>query len=261
MKITVIFPTKNQTAKLVTNILEKGIPYYDSLGITYDFIIVSDASDEPNQRAMEEAMKSMPAQVKLLPYENHPGKGHNVQKGILAATGDYVMFMDADFATDLHAFEKMLPLLSQYDCLIATRHSKEATIVGKQPLTRRVISWISRKLIHLRFHFKGISDTQCGYKLFRTDVAKVIAKRQIIDGFAFDVEYLYFLSLNGFSIHEVPVIWKDDPDSTMHSPLKTSLKFYKDMGRIKRNKKAYLLSPEEKASLMRKSLQKGNEKE
>jgi dolichyl-phosphate beta-glucosyltransferase len=250
MKISVVFPVKNQTAKLLQNIFDKAVPYYDSLkDVTYEFLICYDGSDEPNQKAMEEAAKGFPLQIKLLPYENHKGKGHNVQRGFAAASGDYVMFMDADFSTDLHALEKMLPILPSADCFIGTRHGKGGVITTKQTLLRRLISFASRWMIKGKFHFTGLSDTQCGYKLFRTDVAKAMAKKEIIDGFAFDVEELYFLQLNGFKTVEVPVVWSDDPDSTLGNPVKTSLAFYKDMMKIKKNKKNYLLSAEERKAL------------
>lgn len=253
MKITVVFPVKNQTAKLLANIEKMALPYYDSLkNITYEFLICSDGSDEPNQKAMEEAAKKFPLQIKLLSYENHKGKGHNVQRGLLEASGDYVMFMDADFATDLHALDTILPLINTADGFIGTRHGKGGVIVTKQTASRRFISSCSRKIIAHKFHFHDITDTQCGYKLFRSDVAKAMAKKEIIDGFAFDVEELYFLALNGFKVVEVPVVWKDDSDSTISHPLKTSVAFYQDLRRIRKNKKNYLLSPEEKEALRRK---------
>jgi dolichyl-phosphate beta-glucosyltransferase len=249
MKISVVLPVKNQTAKLVNNLKSKVLPYYDSLGIDYEVLIVSDGSDEPNQNAMILAMESMPKQVKLVPYENHKGKGHNVQRGFLAASGDYVMFMDADMATDLHTLEKILPEIEKYDAFIASRHCPEAHILTRQTLTRRFISWMSRKMIKDRFHFTGLHDTQCGYKIFKTNVGKLLAKKQHIDGFAFDVEYLYILQLNGLKVKEVPCNWTDDPDSSIGHPLKTSFAFYKEMKAIKKAKASYLFSEEEKKSL------------
>ena len=195
----------------------------------------------------------MPLQVKLLPYEDIPGKGHGVEKGILAATGDYVLFMDADFATDIHILDSILPQITHYDCFIASRHSKGSKILTKQSFVRRLTSWGARFIVRHKFHLQGIHDTQCGFKLFRLNVAKEMAKRQIINGFAFDVEYLYFLQLNGFSIKEIPATWTDDPSSTVSSPLKTSLRFYKDLVKIKKNKKNYLLSSEEKEKLSQKN--------
>ncbi len=254
MKLDIIFPVRNQTAKLLKNIEEKGIPYFDSLGITYDILIVYDNSNEASRKAMEEGIKRFPLQVKLVPFEDIPGKGHNVKKGFLAATGDYVMFMDADFATDLHTLDAILPIITKYDCFIASRHSKESKILTKQSFMRRLTSWGSRFLIRHKFHLgKDIHDTQCGFKVFRRDIAQEVARRQIIDGFAFDVEYLYFYRLNGFSIKEVPTIWEDDPNSTITSVFKTSMKFYKDLRRIKKNKKNYILDQETKNKLLKNS--------
>lgn len=246
MKLSVIFPVKNQTAKLIENLRKIGLPYYDKLGIPYEFLIVSDGSDEPNQKALELALKDLPDTVKLLPYENKLGKGHNVQKGFLAAQGDYVMFMDADFATDLSTLEKILPEIDRYDAFCASRHCAGAEILSKQSFSRRVISGLSRLLIHQRFHFKDLHDTQCGYKLFRADVAKLLAKKQKIDGFAFDVEYLYMLQLNGYTYKEVPCVWKDDPSSSMGNPLKASIKFFFDMGQVKKHKDSYVFTQAER---------------
>lgn len=252
MKLDIVIAVKNQTAKLLDHLENIGIPYFDSLGVAYDILIVSDHSDEPSQKALEEGMKKMPLQVKLLPYEDIPGKGHGVEKGILAATGDYVLFMDADFATDVHILDSILPQITHYDCFIASRHSKGSKILTKQSFVRRLTSWGARFIVRHKFHLQGIHDTQCGFKLFRLNVAKEMAKRQIINGFAFDVEYLYFLQLNGFSIKEIPATWTDDPSSTVSSPLKTSLRFYKDLVKIKKNKKNYFLSSEEKEELSQK---------
>lgn len=249
MKLDIVIAVKNQTAKLLEHLEKIGIPYFDSLGITYDILIVSDHSSEPEQNALKEGMKKMPLQVKLLPYEDIAGKGHGVKKGFLAADGDYVLFMDADFATDIKTLEKILPIINKYDGFIASRHSKESKILTKQTFIRRITSWGARFIVKHKFHLQGIHDTQCGFKLFKRDIAQEMARRQIIDGFAFDVEYLYFMQLNGFKVKEIPVTWTDDPSSTVGSPLKTSLKFYKDLKKIKKNKKNYLLEESKRKEL------------
>ena len=63
--------------------------------------------------------------------------------------------------------------------------------------------------------------------------------KQIINDFAFDVEYLYYAKLNNIKAYEIPVIWKDDRGSTV-SPFRSSKKFLKDMKKIKKNKANYL---------------------
>jgi len=249
MKLSYVFPVRNQSEKLLKNLFEKGIPHFDALGITYECLIVYDGSNEKEKKIMEEASKSFPLQVKLVDYENCSGKGHNVQKGLLNANGDYVLFMDADFATDLDTIKKILPEINKYDCFFASRHCKGAKINTKQTIKRRFVSFCSRILIKMKFHFNGIHDTQCGYKLFRTNIAKEMARKQIIDRFAFDVEYFYFLKLNGFSWKEVPCIWTDDADSTIGHASRHSRDFMEDMHRIKKNKKNYILSAGEKKLL------------
>ena len=245
MKFSVIFPCKNQSAKLLKNIREKGLPFFDALGITYEFLIVIDGSDQKNRKEMEDGLKDLPLQVKLVPFEDTLGKGHNVKHGIFEASGDCVLFMDADFATDLNVLKAMLQDFENYEGFIASRNLKESVIIREQPLLRRLMGRFSRALIRSRFGFQ-YRDTQCGFKMFKTKLAKEMAKRQIIDGFAFDVEYLYFLKLNGFRVKEYPCVWNDDEDSSISTPLKTSLRFWKDLGRIKKNKKNYFLTNAEK---------------
>ncbi|OPZ32431.1 MAG: Glycosyl transferase family 2 [Tenericutes bacterium ADurb.BinA155] len=251
MKIDVIIPVRNQTEKLLRNLASDIIPYFDGTGLAYDILICADHSSQEELEKLQKGLASMPAQVKLLPYEDKPGKGWAVQKGILASDGDYVLFMDADLSTDLHVFDTIKLDLGKYDAFIGSRDVKGAIITEKQTFVRRITHWGAKTVIKNKFHLKTLHDTQCGYKIFRSNVAKLMAKHQIIAGFAFDVEYCYFLSLNGFSIKEVPVQWENDPDSSV-SPFKASLNFYKALGKIKKNKKNYLLSDAEWASLGRK---------
>jgi dolichyl-phosphate beta-glucosyltransferase len=245
MKLSIILPVRNQSAKLLKNLQERILPFFDATGLVYEVLIESDSSDEINEKMLDEAMPKLPLQVKRIPYEDTRGKGYAVKRAIEASSGDYVLFMDADLSTDLKAFKTIQPELGKYDAFIASRHSKGSQITCKQTLLRRLTSWGSRKLIRLMFHMKGIEDTQCGYKCFRRNVALSMAAHQIVTGFAFDVEYVYFLYVNGFKIKTVPVSWANDPDSTVNA-FKASKAFYKDLRRIKKNRKHYLLSPREK---------------
>jgi|GEM_PF-411377 len=250
MKISVIFPCKNQFDKLIPLLKEKVIPYYDSIkGLTYDVWLINDHSSQEQFDLIQREMPSLPGHVHLCSNESLPGKGFAVKCGVEHADGDYCMFMDADLSTDLSAFDSIYPQIQSFDAFFASRNSEGSVVNPKQKGLRRLAHSVSRRLIRHKFHFKGIDDTQCGYKVFRTDVAKEMAKRQIVNGFAFDVEYAYFLQLNGFRIKNVPVIWRNDADSSVKSLSKATKVFLKDLRRIKKNKKAYLLSEEEKAGL------------
>ena len=246
MKLTVVIPCKNQSQQLFDNIVKVGLPYFGSLEIDYEFLLVIDGSNEENVSIANERMKEMPSNVRLAEYEAKVGKGHNVKHGFLEAKGEYVMFMDADFATDLHVFDSILPEIDKYDGFIASRHCKGAKILRKQTLIRRFVSAMSRFLIiTVNFHFP-FKDSQCGYKVFRKDLAQEMARRQITERFAFDVEYLWFCKLNGFRIKEVPCVWNDGEVSTIKNARRVSMDFMKDMKLIKKNKKNYILNAQER---------------
>ncbi|MCI1244937.1 MAG: glycosyltransferase [Bacilli bacterium] len=248
MKLSIIIPVKNQSAKLLDHLKKELFPYFNGKKLDYEVIVCSDASDRENQRILEEAMPSLPKNVFLLPYEPTKGKGHAVQRGLLEATGDYSLFLDADFATDLKAFDRIEPRLSEYGAFIGSRNVKGSRILTRQSPLRRILHWGSRTLIRSMFGLK-VHDTQCGFKLFRSDVGREIARHQRTLGFAFDAEYCYFLKLNGIETLEIPVVWSDDPDSSVKNPLQTSWLFFKDLRRIKKRRKSYVLAPKEREGL------------
>jgi dolichyl-phosphate beta-glucosyltransferase len=115
MKISIVIPCKNQTETCFENIEKVGLPYFNSLGVDYEFLVVLDGSDDKNVSLAEVLIGKFDEHVKILPRENKLGKGHNVKHGFLEADGDYIMFMDADFATDLHIMERILPEIENYD--------------------------------------------------------------------------------------------------------------------------------------------------
>ena len=232
MKLSIVIPCYNESKDIAKNceIIKK---HLEDIKQDYELILVNDGSKD-NTKEVIEAIPD----VKALSYEPNRGKGGAVKYGIENATGEYVLFMDADLSTDLSAIEKFLKLAPNYDMVIGSRHTKDSVIKKKQPALRVFIGWCCRKLVNMKFHFK-FKDTQCGFKAMRTDIAKKIVAKQVVNNFAFDVEYLYIAKLNNLSIYEMGVIWADDRGSTV-SPLKSSIKFFKDLSFIKKHKKTYL---------------------
>jgi len=232
MKLSIIVPCYNESKDIIKNteiIKEK----LKELHQDYELILVNDGSKDNTKEVIE----SIPG-VRALSYDVNRGKGGAVKYGIEAATGDYVLFMDADLSTDLEAIKRVTDLADQYDMIIGSRHAKDSVIKKKQPALRVFIGWCCRQLVNMKFHF-NFKDTQCGFKAMRSDVAKKIVAKQQVTNFAFDVEYLYIAKLNNLSIHEMGITWSDDRGSTV-SPLKSSIKFFKDISFIKKHKKEYL---------------------
>ena len=232
MKLSIVIPCYNEAKDIAKNV-DIVKTYLKEHNISYELLLVNDGSKD----STKEVIESIP-DVKALSYDINRGKGGAVKYGIENATGDYLLFMDADLSTDLSAIEKMLELAPNYDFVLGSRHAKDSVIKKKQPLLRVFIGWCCRQLVNLKFHFH-FKDTQCGFKAMKMDVAKKIASKQVVNNFAFDVEYIYIAKLNNLSIAEMGVIWSDDRGSTV-SPFKSSVKFFKDLSFIKRHKKTYL---------------------
>ena len=207
-------------------------------GFDFDIVVVNDGSKDNTKEVIEHIEGIYPVS-----YEPNQGKGNAVREGLRYSIEklncDYVIFMDADMSTDLSAINKCLDILeSGVEVVIGSRHDKDSDIRIKQPFKRRFVSKCSRIIIGSMFHFK-VKDTQCGFKGMNKEAARVMVDKSKMNGFSFDVEYLYIAKLNKISYKSFPVIWSDDRGSTV-KVFKSSVRFFKDLFKIKRNKKLYL---------------------
>ena len=237
MKLSIVIPCYNEAKDITSNVL-KVKDYLKKNEIDHELLVVNDGSKD-NTKAVIEAIPGITA----LSYEKNRGKGGAVKYGIENATGDYVLFMDADLSTDISAIKEVVELAPNYDLIIGSRHAKGSVIKKKQPFMRVFIGRCCRLLVRMLFHTK-LKDTQCGFKAMRADVAKKIANKQLVTNFAFDVEYIYIAKLNKLSMYELGITWSDDRGSTV-SPIKSSLKFFRDIFFIRRHKKSYFFDKEE----------------
>lgn len=236
--ISIILPAYNED-KCIKDSLNKLRQYLNNID-EYDFhiVVVNDGSKDKT----DEVVKAID-DVHLVSYTPNKGKGGAVKEGLKYSLDvlkcDYMIFMDVDLSTDLKAIIKTINLLKEgHQFVIGSRYDKESQIIVKQSFRRRIISKLSRIIISCMFSFK-IKDTQCGFKGMDKEVATMLIDKSQINDFSFDVEYLYIAKLNGYKFISIPVIWKDDRDSKV-SPIKTSIRFFKDLFKIKRNKKQYL---------------------
>ena len=165
--------------------------------------------------------------------ENHKnvGKGYSIAKGMLRASGDIVLFLDADHSTHIGQVEKLLPYFDLgFDVVIGSRRMK-TSIVEKSPWYRQLMSHLFNLSVRL-ISINGISDTQCGFKAYRRAAAHNIAKKQRIYGFGFDVEHLYIAKKSGFKIKEVAIEWRHC-DGSKVGPIGDSIAMFLDLIRIR----------------------------
>jgi dolichyl-phosphate beta-glucosyltransferase len=239
--ISIIIPCFEEMANLQKGVLDKVNNYLTRKKHSYEVIIVDDGSKDGSVDFIEEYVKDNP-KFKLI-KNSHSGKAGAVTAGMLKATGDLTLFTDMDQATPIEEIEKLLPFFEEgYDVVIGSR----AKTRKGSPLIRRFISRANMILRKLIVGVTDITDTQCGFKMFKASVAKdLFGKVSYIHGgfkhingssvsSGFDVELLYIAEKMGNKIKEVPVKWLY-VETRRVNPVKDSLDGVNELIKIKRN--------------------------
>lgn len=162
------------------------------------------------------------------------GKGRDVRLGILTARGRYRLFMDADLATPLHYLDDAHRLMQQnVDLAIAVRNGWAIHTSWR----RRFMSTLGNVLVQTSL-LPGISDTQCGFKVFRADVAEAVFRRMTILGWGFDLEILAIARRLGYHVATIPAPDWQDPKGRQaglsgDSAARASVQVLRDLLRVR----------------------------
>jgi dolichyl-phosphate beta-glucosyltransferase len=211
--ISLILPAYNEVAVVETT-LSEAIAYFRGRRWTYQIIVAADGADGTRESARRFAAGDPCVQVIGEPTRR--GKGRGIREAMRLAAGEIVGFADVDNKVPIGEFDKLEPALREgYDVVIGSRGLPDSRIERRQPWYRRLGARGFYHFMHLVVGMPGIEDTQCGFKFFPRSVAKDLFARQQIDGYMFDVEILALAQRLGYRIKEVPIRWRDDPDSRL----------------------------------------------
>jgi dolichyl-phosphate beta-glucosyltransferase len=204
----------------------------NDFGMEYEIIVVDDGSSDGTGRIVDRIAKDV-RNARLVRYETNRGKGHALRTGVLVTKGDFVLVMDADLSTPMDELRKLMPYLSEggFDIAIGSRALALSDIIKKQPWWRRGMGKTFNRIVKALV-IGGFSDTQCGFKLFKGEIARGLFREAKIDRFAYDVEILALAKKNGYGIKEVPIRWINSPESRV-DPVKDSLQMLADLIRIR----------------------------
>ncbi len=228
--LSIVIPAYNEAERLPET-LASVQEYLGKQSFTAEVLVVDDGSKDATVAKVAELQKTFP-ELQIITNAENKGKGGVVRQGMLAATGEHRLFMDADHSTPITELDKLLPFIGKFDVIIGSRYLKKDSIKLKQPLVRRLVSRIGNMLIQ-RSVLPGIVDTQCGFKLFCAEAAQNAFTRQSMNGWAFDVEVLTICRLHNCTIKEVAVDWYDDADSKLRAT-HAAARSFQDLNIIKR---------------------------
>jgi len=232
LELTVVVPAYNEDHRLAA-----GMRRLDAAVMAgavdlerTELVVVDDGSGDHTAAVAEKLLAPLPHhRVVRLPFNQ--GKGAAVRAGIASARTPFVAFMDADMAIDPLAIPLLLEGLEQNDVVVGSRALADS-MVETTYVVRTLISRLFNEVVTTGTGL-GLKDTQCGFKAFRTPVARLLFHLVRIDRFAFDVEVLARARRLGLEIGEVPVHWKHVEGSTVH-PLHDSVTMVTDVYRSRR---------------------------
>ncbi|MCD4751920.1 MAG: glycosyltransferase family 2 protein [Anaerolineaceae bacterium] len=229
--LSLIFPAHNEEQR-IPNALEKAIAFLNQQEFTGEIIVVENGSSD---RTYEVACGYQDHFENLIVLKTEArGKGIAVQTGMLAASGDYRMFLDVDLSMPIEGVSNFIPPLleKEVDIAISTREGIDSNRIG-EPDYRHFMGRIFNTLIRILIMPK-FQDSQCGFKCFRGNVAEDLFKHQTVSGMAFDSEILYIALMRDYKIKEIGIDWYFDTDSRVRLVLDT-IEMIRDTFHIKQN--------------------------
>lgn len=238
--LSVIIPSYNEETRL-PNTLNNAVQFLSQKPFQSEIIVVDDGSQDQTFQIASSFLSSQNSPNQTISYQiiknsKNLGKGQSIRNGVAKARGLLILFTDADDSTPIEELDKFIPLMKpqgKNDIVIGSRHLKESSILVHQPWHRKLLGRSANLLIQLLL-LPGITDTQCGFKLFNANIAKDLFAKTFLPRWGFDMEILFLARKMGYQILEVPVTWLNSSTSRLR-PVKDGLKTLKELLEIKLN--------------------------
>lgn len=233
IKLSIIIPAYNEADRIVPT-LSHTVNYLDGQSYASEVIVVSDGSRDNTVAVVENFSTNAHVSLRALEYKPNQGKGYAVKYGMIRARGQIIMFMDADYAVPITYCEQGIALINQgYDIAIASRALSGSKVKARQNLPRE----LSAKLYtFIQNCYLGINfpDTQCGFKLFKHEVAQHLFQQQRLNSVIFDPEILWLAQKNRYRITQFPVEWTHIENSRIqYDNIRKSIFVFQELLRIK----------------------------
>jgi dolichyl-phosphate beta-glucosyltransferase len=233
-RLSLVIPAFNEASR-IEKTLEGALAFLDANYPSSELLLVDDGSTDATAEIATRVAASNPRlRVTTIP---HAGKAAAVRAGMTRASGDYVVFSDADLATPLRYLSDFIAAADAgNDVVIGSREGLGARRLG-EPWYRHKMGRAFNFLVQFLV-LRGIEDTQCGFKLFRREAAAAVLPKAMlyrdakeVTGprvTAFDVEFLVVARKLGYAVISIPVEWTYGSGSKVN-PLRDTLQNGRDI--------------------------------
>lgn len=205
--ISIVIPAYNEQSRLPETV-RRIEEYLAGAGWEFHEILIVDDGSTDQTAAVAEGFAKTNPNIRVLRNPGNRGKGYSVRHGMLEACAEWRLLTDADLSAPIEELDKLWAAVKggNVPVAIGSRALDRSLIGVHQPGIRETAGRFFNGVMRLAVGLK-IADTQCGFKLFRADVAQEVFSRQRLERFGFDVEVLYIADRSGHRIAEVPVRW------------------------------------------------------
>jgi glycosyltransferase involved in cell wall biosynthesis len=228
--LEVVIPVYNEEGQLAASV-ERVLEHLRTMPWSFRVTVADNASTDQTAIIARRLSHAHP-EVSVV-HLAEKGRGRALKRVWSASESDVLVYMDVDLSTDLAALLPLVaPLVSGHsDLAIGSRLARHSRVErgAKRELISRSYNLLLRQALRARF-----SDAQCGFKAIRRDAARELLPLVQDNAWFFDTELLVVAERAGLRIHEVPVDWVDDPDSSV-DVVRTAIDDLKGMVRLGRS--------------------------
>jgi dolichyl-phosphate beta-glucosyltransferase len=224
-RLSIVIPCYNEEKRLEPTLSQSLAAVRKSFSRPFEVIFVDDGSTDGTKDILQAAGRAFhPLPIVTLSYAPNRGKGYAVRTGVLAARGDKVVVMDADFSIELEETSRFLEKLDQVEVAIGTKKHAQTQSLRRQNFTRRFLgkgfTVLTDWLLGLRY-----TDITCGLKGFQAAAGKDIFRRQRLERWSYDAESLFLARRLGYRVVEIPIRWHHVEGSKVSTALDVARSF------------------------------------
>ena len=213
LALAIIIPAYNEERRLPPT-LEKISAWLRGKSLPAEILVVDDGSTDATARVVADFAPRLPG-LRLVSNGRNYGKGYSVRHGMLEARAPIALFTDADLSAPIEEAGKLLAALESADVAFGSRAVNRKLISVHQSPFREVAGILFNKVVQLVLWIPFV-DTQCGFKAFRLERARILFEQQRIERFGFDPELLFLAKRHGLRAVEIPVRWAHDPHTKVN---------------------------------------------
>ncbi len=217
MVISIVIPAFNEDKKIGHDVAVAAA-FIDEEAVPGEVIVIDDGSTDGTAKKARSVKIPEMVERNVIRLDKNRGKGYAVKTGVLASRGDVVLFADSGtcvpYSNALSQIERIRK--GELDIAMASRRLKDTVIHRNRSLKRRLLSLLFRVVARVVIGVPNrFSDTQCGFKIYRGEIARELFGKCHTTGFMFELEILLRALKREYRIEEFPVEWTCDLDTRL----------------------------------------------